>query len=133
MVTQYGMSDKFGLMGLAETQDQYLGGKAYLNCGDETATEIDHEVMAMLKKAYEEAKKLLSENRDALDKIADYLITKETITGAEFMDIYHKVLEEREAEKQKQLTQAPPVIELPDTQAQAPGAPETETPEGNDQ
>lgn len=91
MITQYGMSEKFGLMGLASQENQYLDGKAYLNCGDATATEIDHEVMKVLKDAYEQAKQLLSENRDALDKIAEYLIQKETITGKEFMKIFHEV------------------------------------------
>ena len=91
MVTQYGMSDKFGLMGLESVQHKYLDGRAVLNCGEETAGEIDKEVMTMLKKAYDEAKRLLTENRDALDKIADFLIEKETITGKEFMEIFHKV------------------------------------------
>ncbi|MEE1113926.1 MAG: ATP-dependent zinc metalloprotease FtsH, partial [Eubacterium sp.] len=96
MITQYGMSEKFGLIGLAETENQYLGGKAYLNCGDETATEIDHEVMKMLKEAYEEAKRLINENRDALDRLAGYLIIQESITGKEFMQILHTVQKERE-------------------------------------
>ena len=91
MVTQYGMSEKFGLMGLESIQHKYLDGRAVLNCGEETAGEIDKEVMKMLKSAYEEAKYLLTENREALDKIADFLIEKETITGKEFMDIFHKV------------------------------------------
>lgn len=91
MVTQYGMSEKFGLMGLESVQHKYLDGRAVLNCGEETAGEIDKEVMLMLKNAYEEAKRLLTENRDALDKIADFLIEKETITGKEFMEIFHKV------------------------------------------
>ena len=91
MVTQYGMSEKFGLMGLESIQHKYLDGRAVLNCGEETAGEIDKEVMKMLKSAYEEAKHLLTENREALDKIADFLIEKETITGKEFMDIFHKV------------------------------------------
>ena len=95
MITQYGMSEKFGLMGLASQENKYLDGRTYLNCGDATATEIDHEVMKLLKESYEKALKLLSENRDALDKIAEFLIEKETITGEEFMEIYHKVLEER--------------------------------------
>ena len=81
MITQYGMSDRFGLMGLAESQNQYLDGRSMLNCGDSTATEIDHEVMKLLKKSYDEAKRLLSENREALDKIAEFLIQKETITS----------------------------------------------------
>lgn len=90
MITQYGMSDRFGLMGLAETQSQYLDGRAVLNCGDSTATEIDHEVMKLLKKSYDEAKRLLSENREVMDKIAEFLIQKETITGKEFMKIFHE-------------------------------------------
>ena len=74
MITQYGMSDKFGLMGLATQEDQYLTGRAVMNCGDATAAEVDTEVMKMLKEAYEEAKSLLSENRDVLDKSAEFLI-----------------------------------------------------------
>lgn len=91
MVTQYGMSEKFGLMGLATQENQYLTGRTVLNCGEATAAEIDTEVMRMLKAAYAEAKRLLSENRDALDKIADFLIEKETITGKEFMRIFRQV------------------------------------------
>ena len=90
MVTQYGMSEKFGLMGLAETEHEYLTGRAVLNCGDETATEIDHEVMKMLKASYEEAKRLLSEHRASMDKIAEFLIRKETITGKEFMQLFYE-------------------------------------------
>jgi len=97
MVTQYGMSEKFGLMGLATQENQYLTGRTVLNCGDATAAEIDNEVMKMLKEAYAEAKRLLSENRDALDKIAEFLIEKETITGKEFMEIFHRVKAEAEA------------------------------------
>ena len=91
MVTQYGMSEKFGLMGLESVQHRYLDGRAVMNCGEETAGEIDKEVMQMLKTAYDEAKRLLTENREALDKIADFLIEKETITGKEFMEIFHRV------------------------------------------
>ena len=98
MVTQYGMSEKFGLMGLESVQHKYLDGRAVLNCGEETAGEIDKEVMKMLKAAYDEAKRLLTENREALDKIADFLIEKETITGKEFMEIFHEVQEGAEAE-----------------------------------
>ena len=94
MVTQYGMSERFGLMGLESIQNRYLDGRAVQNCGEETASEIDKEVMVMLKAAYEEAKKLLSENRTALDKIAEFLIEKETITGKEFMEIFHEVQSE---------------------------------------
>ena len=101
MITQYGMSDRFGLMGLAETQNQYLDGRAMLNCGDSTATEIDHEVMKLLKKSYDEAKRLLRENREVMDKIAAFLIEKETITGKEFMKIFHeaKGIEEPETKQ----------------------------------
>ena len=91
MITQYGMSEKFGLIGLASVQNRYLDGRPVMNCGQETASEIDHEVMKMLKEAYEEAKKLLSEHRESLDKIAAFLIEKETITGKEFMKIFHEV------------------------------------------
>nr|WP_299318135.1 ATP-dependent zinc metalloprotease FtsH [uncultured Blautia sp.] len=91
MITQYGMSQKFGLMGLATQENQYLSGRAVLNCGDDTATEIDHEVMQLLHYSYEEAKRLLNEHREALDKIAEYLIRRETITGREFMKIFRAV------------------------------------------
>ena len=91
MITQYGMSKKFGLMGLETKENQYLSGRTVLNCSDVTAAEIDQEVMIILKDSYEEAKRLLMENRDALDKIADFLIEKETITGKEFMKIFRKV------------------------------------------
>ena len=91
MITQYGMSEKFGLIGLESVQHRYLDGRPVMNCGQETASEIDHEVMKMLKEAYEEAKRLLSEHRESLDKIAAFLIEKETITGKEFMKIFHEV------------------------------------------
>ena len=90
MVTQYGMSKKFGLMGLETIQDQYLEGRTVMNCSDETAAAVDEEVMKILKEAYKEAKSLLKENRALLDKLAKFLIEKETITGKEFMDIYRK-------------------------------------------
>ena len=95
MITQYGMSEKFGLIGLATQQNQYLDGRMVLNCGDATATEIDHEVMKILKESYEQAKELLAANRDAMDEIAAYLIQKETITGKEFMEIFHQVIAKR--------------------------------------
>ena len=91
MITQYGMSEKFGLIGLESVQHRYLDGRAVMNCGEATAAEIDKEVMEMLKKAYDEAKSLLTENREALDKIAAFLIEKETITGKEFMKIFREV------------------------------------------
>ena len=91
MITQYGMSEKFGLMGLATQENQYLSGRAVLNCGDDTATEIDHEVMKLLHHSYEEAKRILGSHRTEMDKIAEYLIRKETITGKEFMKILRAV------------------------------------------
>ncbi len=102
MVTQYGMSDKFGLMGLATQENQYLTGRTVLNCGDATAADIDVEVMKMLREAYEDAKRLLGENRDALDQIADFLIEKETITGKEFMRIFREVKGIPEPEEESQ-------------------------------
>lgn len=91
MITQYGMSEKFGLIGLESIQSRYLDGRPVTNCGQETASEIDKEVMKMLKDSYEEAKRLLEDHRQSLDKIADFLIEKETITGKEFMEIFHEV------------------------------------------
>jgi cell division protease FtsH len=91
MVTQYGMSEKFGLMGLETREDEYLSGRTVMNCSDRTAADVDTEVMEILKRSYEEAKRLLSENREALDKIAEFLIQKETITGKEFMKIFREV------------------------------------------
>ena len=111
MITMYGMSDYFGLMQLESMESQYLEQRHVLNCADSTAAEVDREVREMLRKAYEDAKELLSDNRRILDKIAAYLIEKETITGEEFMDIYRKCKDE--------------VIELPDTQADADPASET--------
>ena len=105
MITQYGMSDKFGLIGLESVQSRYLDGRAVMNCGEATAGEIDGEIMKMLKHAYEEAKRLLSENREALDKIAAFLIEKETITGKEFMKILREIkgtsAEEEDSEKKR--------------------------------
>ena len=90
MVTQYGMSKKFGLIGLQTVESQYLDGRAVMNCSDVTAAEVDSEVMKILKECYEEALSLLRENRAVMDKIAAYLIEKETITGKEFMKIYRR-------------------------------------------
>jgi cell division protease FtsH len=91
MVTQYGMSEKFGLMGLESVENRYLDGRTVLNCGEQTAAEIDQEVMKILKDCYARAEELLAGNRDVLDKIADYLIGKESITGDEFMKIYREI------------------------------------------
>ena len=90
MITQYGMSKKFGLMGLESIESKYLDGRAVLNCSDNTAADIDTEVMKLLKDSYKEAKRLLKENRVLLDMLADFLIEKETITGKEFMKIFRE-------------------------------------------
>ena len=91
MVTQYGMSEKFGLIGLESIQNRYLDGRAVLNCGDATEAEIDQEVMRILKECYQKAEDLLRGDRDALDKLAEFLIAHETITGKEFMKIFRQV------------------------------------------
>ncbi len=91
MITQYGMSEKFGLINLESPANQYLDNQLVMNCSEMTEAEVDKEVMRVLKEAYEEAKRLLKENRDALDKIAEFLIERETITGAEFMKIFRQV------------------------------------------
>lgn len=90
MITRFGMSKKFGLMGLATVESQYLDGRASLTCSDVTAADVDTEVMKMLRDSYKQAKKMLKENREIMDKLAAYLIEKETITGKEFMKIYRK-------------------------------------------
>ncbi|WP_084152850.1 ATP-dependent zinc metalloprotease FtsH [Oribacterium sp. NK2B42] len=97
MVTQYGMTEKFGLMGLATQESLYLNtGRTVMNCGDDTATQVDQEVMRILKECYEEAKEILNSNRFALDRIAEYLIERETITGKEFLHILHDVQKEED-------------------------------------
>ena len=88
MITRFGMSDRFGLAGFATVESQYLEGRTAMNCSDQTAAAIDEEIVSMLKKAYEQAKEMLSENRELMDKLAGYLIEKETITGKEFMKIF---------------------------------------------
>lgn len=90
MITRYGMSKKFGLVGLATVESQYLEGRTELNCSDKTAAEIDAEVVEILKESYEKARAMLRENRDVMDKLAEFLIEKETITGKEFMEIYRR-------------------------------------------
>ncbi|MBP5331755.1 MAG: AAA family ATPase, partial [Lachnospiraceae bacterium] len=95
MITQYGMSKKFGAIGLESIQNRYLDGRAVMNCGEETAGEIDHEVMALLAECYEKAKELLAANRDILDKVATYLSEKETITGKQFMELYNEAVAAR--------------------------------------
>ncbi len=89
MIAQYGMSEKFGLMSLEQVENPYLSKSSQLNCSDKTATEIEEEVKLLLKERYEDAKRMLSENRDKLDNIAGFLYDKETITGKQFMEIFH--------------------------------------------
>ena len=90
MVTQYGMSKRFGLVGLESVESKYLSGRTVMNCSDVTAADVDTEVMEILKESYEKAKALLLENRDVMDKLAAFLIEKETITGKEFMEIFRR-------------------------------------------
>ena len=125
MITQYGMSERFGLMGLESVQSRYLDGRAVRNCGEATAAEIDEEIMKMLKASYEEAKRLLSANRDALDKIAAFLIEKETITGKEFMKIFREVKgipepEEADGEKKEEQESGRILMKPTETQAAEP-------------
>ncbi len=103
MVTQYGMSKKFGLIGLESVESRYLDGRTVMNCADVTAAQVDEEVMKILKDCYKEAKRLLKENRSVMDRLADFLIQKETITGKEFMKIFREIkgLPEPEAEPEK--------------------------------
>ncbi len=114
MVTQYGMSDKFGLMGLESVENRYLDGRSVLNCGDATAAEIDKEVMDILKKCYQRAEALLAGNREVLDKIAAFLVEKETITGKEFMDIFREVKGLPAEEQENAVKDIPVVLENQD-------------------
>ena len=98
MIAQYGMSDKFGLMSLEKIENPYLSRNSQLNCSDKTATEIEEEVQILLKERYENAKQLLRDHRKQLDQIADYLYNKETITGQQFMDIFHECEKEAQGE-----------------------------------
>lgn len=106
MVTQYGMSKKFGLMGLESIENKYLDGRAVLNCSDNTAADIDNEVMKLLKDSYKEAKRLLKDNRELMDTLAEFLIEKETITGKEFMEIFRKAKGIPEPEEEKKDSEA---------------------------
>ena len=121
MVTQYGMSEKFGLMGLARQENMYLSGRAVLECGDDTATEVDAEVSRILKECYEEAKKILSDNRTALDEIAKFLIEKETITGKEFMEILSEVRGEKTASSKEEGKELPENRETEGVEGQTSG------------
>ena len=106
MITRFGMSDRFGLMGLATVESEYLGGGARLTCSDRTAADVDTEVMNLLKQCYDEAKEMLAGNRELMDKLAAHLIEKETISGKEFMKIYReeKGLPDPEEKKEQEQT-----------------------------
>ena len=126
MVTQYGMSKKFGLMGLESVESRYLDGRTVMNCSDGTAADVDTEVMKLLKDSYKEAKKLLKENRKLLDKLAEFLIEKETITGKEFMKIYRKekgLPEPEEKAEEKKPEPKRPEEKKPEQAPAGPGAP----------
>ena len=101
MITRYGMSKRFGLVGLATVESQYLEGRTALNCSDETAAAIDEEVVAMIKESYDQALQMLRENRELMDKLAAFLIERETITGKEFMEIFRKEKGLPEPEEEK--------------------------------
>lgn len=101
MITQYGMSDKFGMAALESIQNKYLDGRSVSNCSEETKTDIDKEIVRVLKECHDKAMNILKENRDALDEIAEFLINKETISGEQFMEIFNKVKEKREAVDEK--------------------------------
>ena len=116
MVTQYGMSKKFGAIGLESIESKYLDGRPVMNCGQETASDIDREVMELLKSCYDKAKELLAENRDVLDKIAGYLAEKETITGKQFMELYEEVIAERNGGSKE--IDGSEAAEAPDTAAE---------------
>ena len=116
MITQYGMSETFGLMGLETVENQYLDGRAVMNCSDQTAAKVDDEVMKVLKSAYDKALELLRENMDALDEIAHFLIEKETITGREFMEIFERIKEERKGPKQIETEES--LVKSPQSQAE---------------
>ena len=120
MVTQYGMSKKFGLMGLEISANQYLDDRTVMNCSDVTAAEVDEEVRKVLQESYDEAKRLLTEHRKALDQIAEFLIKKETISGKEFMEIFDQV------EKEDQPESASEAAEVKETETKADDS-ETET------
>ena len=110
MVTRFGMSKRFGLMGLATVENEYLGGGARLTCSDRTAADVDTEVMEILKECYEEAKQMLSGNRELMDKLAAHLIEKETISGKEFMKIYRAekgIPESKEKKEEADNTEEP--------------------------
>ena len=114
MVTRFGMSDKFGMMGLATVENQYLEGRASMTCGERTAAEVDQEVLRIVTECYDKATNLLEENREILDKISDYLYEHETITGKEFMKIFRDLKGLDDPEEKKKDTSAETVEEIDD-------------------
>ena len=114
MVTRFGMSDKFGMMGLATVENQYLEGRASMTCGERTAAEVDQEVLRIVTECYDKATDLLEENREILDKISDYLYEHETITGKEFMKIFRDLKGLDDPEEKKEDTSAETVEEIDD-------------------
>ncbi len=119
MVTRFGMSDKFGMMGLATVESQYLEGRASLNCGEQTAAEIDEEVLRIITDAYNKAKKYLEENMECLDQISEYLFEHETITGKEFMSIFRKIKGIPEPEDEKKADSSSSAAEATTSTAEA--------------
>lgn len=114
MVTRFGMSDKFGMMGLATVENQYLEGRASMTCGERTAAEVDQEVLRIVTECYDKATGLLEENREILDKISDYLYEHETITGKEFMKIFRDLKGLDDPQEKKEDTSAETVEEIDD-------------------
>jgi cell division protease FtsH len=102
MITLYGMSDKFGMVGLESVENRYLDGRRVLNCSEVTAAAIDEEVMRIMKECYDKAKGFLEENKDVMDRLAEFLYEKETITGKEFMKIFREMKGLPEEEKKKE-------------------------------
>lgn len=128
MITRFGMSKRFGLMGLATVESEYLGGGAKLTCSDRTAADVDTEIMELLKTCYEEAKEMLSGNRELMDKLAAHLIEKETISGKEFMKIYRqeKGIPEPEETDQKEPAKKPEEPAIENVSEPLPSEPESE-------
>ena len=129
MVTQYGMSKHFGLVGLSTVESKYLEGRDVMNCSDQTAAEVDKEVVAILKESYEQAKQMLSENRELMDKLAAFLIEKETITGKEFMEIFRREKGLPEPEEKKKDTDSGDDAKKDDKPAEASGTEDVKKPE----
>jgi cell division protease FtsH len=123
MVTQYGMSDKFGMIGLESISGQYLDGRRVLECSEVTEAEIDKEVMRMLNEAYEKAIALLRDHMETLDKVAEFLLEQETITGKEFMKIFHEVENKQDEVEDNQAVEAEmetvDTVEVETTEAEA--------------